>query len=189
MSEENKVKNNGNSKLIICIVIIGLIIAALLVVLIFVLGKDDKDNSTADSSSNIYTEETVNGRKVLVNDENVEDILSSMEEKEYTPVGYYTAKMNYEWDFENGKSASSNAYVQNDPTNTQAVYFDITLEDTGETIYESPIMPVGTTLGEVILSKELPAGVYNCVCTYNLLDENNEPMSHLNVALTINIKN
>jgi len=55
--------------------------------------------------------------------------------------------MNSTWEFESGDKASSNAYVANSVNNETAVYFDVVRNDTQETIYQSPVIPVG---GELI---------------------------------------
>ncbi|MCD8000828.1 MAG: hypothetical protein LUH21_26790 [Clostridiales bacterium] len=128
-------------------------------------------------------------RNVVVNEENAEKIASEMIEEEKTPLGYYEVTMNSTWSFEDGASASDNAYVKNSQGNTNSVYFDVVRSDTEETIYASPILPVGTHLESITLDEKLEAGTYDCVCTYYLLDEKDNPLSKVNVGLTIVIRN
>ena len=96
--------------------------------------------------------------------------------------------MNSTWNFANGESPSSNAYVENAEANTNSVYFDVTLAETEETIYESPILPVGSHLENITLDTILQAGTYDCIVTYHLLDEKNISISTLKLTLTINIE-
>lgn len=124
-------------------------------------------------------------REVVVNEDNVDKVLSQLEQQEITPPGSYTVRMNYTWNFANGTATSKDAYVENAESNTNSVYFDVTLADTEETIYESPIIPVGKHVDKVILSKDLDAGTYDCVVTYHMLDKNDESVSTVNVKLTI----
>lgn len=128
-------------------------------------------------------------RNVVVSPENVNEIIAEMEEAAKTQPGQYEVTMNSTWEFESGDIASSNAYVENSTANSNAVYFDITLADSEETIFESPIIPVGSHLENITLDKDLEAGTYDCVLTYHLLDENDEPISKLNIAVTIVIHN
>lgn len=174
--EASKQKNTDNGKrkgiaLIICIVVI----VALAGVIAFLLLRGKEKEAPK--------------RNVVVNEENAEKVASDMIEQDKTPVGSYEVIMNATWNFENGTAVSDNAYVKNAETNTNSVYFDIVRSDTNETIYASPILPLGTHLENIALDEELPAGTYDCVCTYFLLDEEDEPISKVNVGVTIIIKN
>ena len=162
----DKKKKGGKIALVICI----LVIAALCILIYFLLHKDDKPK-----------------RDVVVNEENVDDILSQMEEGVGT--GNYQATMNSTWYFDNGSASSNNAYVENAEANNNPVYFEVTRSDTDETIYESPIIPVGSHLDDITLDKELSAGTYDCVLTYHLLDDEEESISTVRVSLEIVIEN
>lgn len=161
-------KGGRKKKIIICIIII--IMALLAVAAYFLLNRDKK-------------------RNVVVNEDNVEELIAAMEESERTPLGSYEMTMNSTWYFDNGSSASSNAYVENSVANTNSVYFDVTRSDTGETILESPILPVGSHLTDITLSEQLSAGTYDCVLTYHLLDENDVSIRTVMVSLSIVIEN
>lgn len=155
-------------------VIIGavtLVIASVIVVMIVI--KPNK----ADS------------RNTVVTPDNVDEILADLQDTQKTETGRYQVTMNTTWDFDNGSSASSNAYVENSTANNNAVYFDIVRSDTGETIFKSPTIPVGSHLEDITLDKELPKGSYSCVLTYHLLDDSGKSVSKLNINLTINVKN
>lgn len=132
---------------------------------------------------------TAEKRNVVVTPENVDEILADMEEASKSQPGQFEVTMNSTWEFESGDVASSNAYVGNSTANNNDVYFDIVLADSEETIFESPIIPVGSHLESITLDKALEAGTYDCVLTYHLLDENDEPTSTLNIAVTIVIHN
>lgn len=176
MSKEiEKCDNKKGGKLVFGICMIIIII--LLVLVVYLLSKSNKPLEA----------EPVN-RNVVVNEENVEDVLEELDTKEAVPIGYYEAIMNSTWNFSNGESPSSNAYVENAEANTNSVYFDITLAETEETIYESPILPVGSHLENITLDTILQAGTYDCIVTYHLLDEKNISISTLKLTLTINIE-
>ena len=85
-----------------------------------------------------------------------------------------------------GKEVSYDAVVENVAKNTNDVYFDIVLEEDEEKVlYKSPVIPRGGRLEEIILDDTLDAGTYNCVVIYHLIDEDQNTLSTLRVALEI----
>lgn len=128
-------------------------------------------------------------RNVVINEENVDEIIAEMKEDEFIPPGSYEAKMNSTWYFEDGNSNSENAYVENVVRNTNDVYFDVILSDTEEIIYESPLLPIGSHIENIALDKELEKGTYDCVVIYHLVDEEQNTLSTVRVAVTIVIEN
>lgn len=126
-------------------------------------------------------------RGVLVTPENVEDVLKEADES--VPEGYYTVTMNPTWHFANGREASYDSVVENVENNTHDVYFDVVLaEDEGKVLYSSPVIPRGGRLEAVELDEALNAGTYDCVVIYHLVDEKQNTISLLRVALQIVIE-
>ena len=121
-------------------------------------------------------------RNVVVTPSNVAEAVADLSEGN---ANFYEVTMNSTWYFEDGASASSNAYVENSKANTNDVYFDIVRSDTDETIFSSPTIPVGSHLENITLDTDLDAGTYDCVLTYHLMDESGKNVSRLNMALTI----
>lgn len=193
MSEKNIDKKQNNPKLIIAVVFAGMVIIALLVIIILLMNSNENQKSINTENIAAQTESTKPKRKVLVKEENVNELVSELidneDEVDKVAPGFYEVVMNSDWEFENGSVASKNAYVENSVANENAVYFDIIRSDTNETVYESPILTVGMSINEIKLDTELSAGNYKCVCVYNLLDEEYEPVSTVSVALRITIKN
>lgn len=165
-------RKGGKGALMICIIVI----AGLLGVIGFLLHQKTSGGETKK-------------RNVVVNEKNAEEVASELLAQEKTPVGSYLVTMNSTWNFTSGDVASENAYVKNADANSNSVYFDIVRTDTGDTIYESPILPVGTYLEDITLDTVLQAGTYDCVLTYYLLDEEDNAVSKTNLALTIVIEN
>ena len=174
MSKETEVnekkKKGGKIVLASCIFII-LILIGVIVVLLLDKGEPKKK------------------RDVVVTEKNAEKIVEEMAEEPKVPMGSYQVTMNPTWKFDNSAVASSNAYVENAETNTNSVYFDVIRSDTEEVIYESPIIPVGSHLDEIVLDADLAAGTYDAVVVYHILDENDESMSTVRVGITIVINN
>lgn len=168
MSEQKDRKIKGG---VIVFGICAIIIIALLAAVIYLLTAKREENEPVK-------------RNVVVNEKNVDEVISQLAE-ERTPPGAYQVTMNTTWNFPSGDEPSENAYVKNAEANTNSVYFDVTRSDTEETIYESPIIPVGSWLEDITLDTNLPDGVYNCVITYHLLDDEDKSISTVKLTLTI----
>ena len=167
-NEEQKKSLGKGGKIAIVV-----IIAALVVVIAFL----------------VLRKETEPKRNVVVTQDNVDEVIANMEESEYTEPGYYETSMTYEWTFEDGEAVSEDAYVANVANNTNDIYFDVFLADDEENaIYESPVIPIGSSLENIALDTPLDAGTYDCVLVYHLVDEDQETVSTLRVAITITVK-
>ena len=127
---------------------------------------------------------------VVVTADNVEETIRQQSKDDYTPIGSYTSEMTTDtWIFADGNSASDNAYVGNNISNQNTVYFTITRTDNDEQLYKSPFLEVGSHLEKIKLDKSLKAGTYDCVLTYYLMDDMlKEENSHVSVAVKISIK-
>lgn len=178
MAGKTKEGKSGKSMIIAGMVVI----IALLGVIVFLLasGKGDKENQ----------EEKSEKRNVVVNQSNAESIAEQMveEAQEFVEPGYYTVSMDTDWHFSKGDAVSDDAWVDNLPENTNDVYFDVFLaENEDEAIYQSPVIPRGSYLEQIVLDKPLEKGTYDCVIVYHLVDEEQETISTLRVAFTITV--
>lgn len=169
-------QRNGQRYIIVgCLVII----VVLIIIVVLLLTGGQSSNQTVEKPK----------RDVVVNANNVESTVNEMLEEEYVAPGTYRVTMNSTWKFESSGVASSNAYVENSTANTNAVYFDVQLEDTEEVIYQSPVIPVGSYLDNIVLDKALAKGSYDCVLIYHLVDDEQETISTLRMAITIVVEN
>lgn len=168
MSEQKgKLSKGGIIALAICAVVIIILLG---LVIYLMLNKEKKEEPIR--------------RNIVVNDKNVDKVIEQLGEERTAP-GSYEVTMNTTWNFPSGDAASENAYVKNAEANTNSVYFDVTLEETGETIFESPIIPVGSWLDNITLDSVLEDGIYDCVITYHLLDEEEQSISTVKLTLKI----
>lgn len=104
-----------------------------------------------------------------MNQENYQQILEDMDVE--VKEGYFETYMNTEWTFPDGASETTDAILGNSPNNTKPIRCEIQLEETGEVVYRTGVLPVGTVLDPFKLDKDLEAGTYNAVCMVYLLDE------------------
>lgn len=178
-NSSRKSGKTGGKLLIILIVLLISVIGVLGAVVYSLLTKDD--NNGGNGSSNP-------GRDTVVTLDNKDQILADLNDQKVSD-GLFEIKMNMEWSFQDASTPSENAYVANVTKNSNTVYFTVTLDKTGETVYESPFIPVGYALKDITLKKELAAGTYPCTLTYHLVDENNEDVSNLAVTVTLKVLN
>lgn len=171
--EKKGSKKGGKIAFIVC----GFVIVALIAVIV-VMACRMMNNSEGGEPK----------RNVVISPDNVDEVIEDMAKEEFVAPGSYNVTMNNTWNFADGSSASDNAYVENSTSNTNDVYFDITLADSEEKIYSSPVIPVGSHLENIALDKELKKGSYDCVITYTLVDKEQKPLSTVRVSLTIIIE-
>jgi len=171
-NETSAEKKGGNKVLIICAIIIIILLG---VVIYLLLGKTD--------------DTTQPKRDVVVTNDNVEEVVDEFVENEYIPPGQFNLRQTFDWVFPDGQSPSANARVENAETNTNDIYFDIILSETGEMIYKSPLLPLGSYLKDITLDKDLDPGTYDCVIVYHLVDEEQNAISMVKVKLTIIVEN
>ena len=175
-----KAEEKKSKKSLWLILLLLLIIFALIGVIFFM--KKDKDNGKDEGADNAVN------RNVIVNEKNVDEVAAKFIEEERVPLGRYEVMMSTVWNFNDGTSASEDAYVANAERNTNAVYFDLVRSDTKEVILASPIIPVGSRMDKITLDSDLEKGTYDCVCTYHLIDDENKPIGKASVAVTVNVK-
>lgn len=160
----------------------AIVILALVVVVIMLLltRNNDDSNDVVNNTSK---------RDVLVTSDNAEQVVQELQQEEPVRSGYFEAKMNSTWYFDDGASPSTNAYVENVTNNTRDIFFDVALVDTNEIVYSSPVIPLGGQLSGITLNKDLDAGSYDCILTYHLIDEEQNTLSTVNVSVTIEVAN
>lgn len=72
-------------------------------------------------------------------------------------------------EFENGSSPGI-AYIENSPANHYVMTVTITLDDTGEVVYQSRGMKPDTYIETITLSRPLEAGTYSATATFTAYD-------------------
>lgn len=132
----------------------------------------------------------VKTRNMVVTPENIDEVVSQLEEIEYTPPGSYEVIMSTRWTFEDGASASADAYVENSVLNRNTVYFTVTpADDDDHVVLRSPYLEAGSHLENITLDEDLDAGVYDMVMTYHLVDDDLKELSEVSVSVTITVQN
>ena len=174
-------KGPGNQTRVI-VIMGGLIIVALVGVIIALVLNLNSDRGGVQQTEVQLPEQ----RTILVTEDNVEEVLDELaEEAPLESPGNYEVSMNLTWNFPNGDAESTNAFVENVETNPRPVYFDVYLAETGEVLYQSPVLPVGSHLQRFKLNKALEAGTYDAVIEYHIIDDLQRTLGTLNMAITL----
>lgn len=166
-----------SNKLVVLIVVLLLVLVVLAGVIVFLLTRPKETNIEPSPTG---------GRGTVVTEENAAEIQEQINNATPTPDGSYVTSMSIDWHFKG--LTSTDAYVANAVENTRTVYFDLLLADTGDLIYSSPYLPVGAELKEITLDKELEAGTYETILVYHLVDDEENEISTLSIALTIYVE-
>ena len=92
-----------------------------------------------------------------------EEIAEKLNEK--VAEGMINISMNTAPYFENGK-AEGNVMIVNESINNYPQQVEFIRNDTGEQIYQSKAIPVGSKIERAALDVELPAGTYECTAMF-----------------------
>lgn len=166
MSVKNKTKKKEklNTKQKILIIVLIIIILILGIVIYKLLNKEEKG--------------------LVIDESNLEEVEEQLTDS--VADGMFEINMNTVWHFQNGKTASSDAYVANGGANKHPISFEVLLDGTEE-IYSSSIIPLGKQIKEIVLDKNLEAGDYNAVCFYHLWNDDGTESSSCGVDIVLSV--
>ena len=103
--------------------------------------------------------------------------------------GYINISMNTTPFFEDGES-EGNLMIVNESVNRYPQKVVITRNDSGDVIYESGGIPVGSKIEKAKLLKNLPAGTYECTAMFhNVNPETGESLGCAGAIINITVKN
>lgn len=126
-----------------------------------------------------------------MNQDNYQQIAEEMDSK--VEAGYFETYMNTEWTFEDGAMETKDAILGNSPNNTKPIRCEVLLEDTGEKIFSTGVLPVGAQVPAFKLDADLEAGTYDATCMIYLMEEAGDgtwrDASSAGFHVTIKIKN
>ena len=115
-----------------------------------------------------------------------EEIAEKLNEK--VAEGMINISMNTAPYFENGAS-EGNVMIVNESINNYPQQVEFIRNDTGEQIYQSKAIPVGSKIERAALDVELPAGTYECTAMFHNLDpETGDIIGTAGAIITITIK-
>ena len=155
------------------------------VFLAFKLLHKPADTTLASSKSGIvYDSSAVEGGWDNLSPEEIAERLNQKVEEGMINISMNTAPY-----FENGAS-EGNVTIVNESINLYPQQVEFIRNDTGEQIYQSKAIPVGSKIERAALDVELPAGTYECTAMFHNLDPvSGEIIGTAGAIITITIKN
>ncbi|MCI8340016.1 MAG: hypothetical protein HFJ73_00160 [Eggerthellaceae bacterium] len=92
-------------------------------------------------------------------------------------------------EFADGASPGT-AYIENIPGNRYDMMVEITLDDSGETVFQSGALAPDSYLDDITLSKDLDAGTYPATATFTAYDtESHEAVGKAAAKVSLVIRN
>jgi len=148
-------------------------------------GNADKPADVTDDTSAglVFDEAAIEGGWESLSQEEVEAKLNAQLEE-----GMINISMNTSPWFEDGTSLG-NLMIVNETINRHPQKVEIVRNDTGEVIYTSGAIPVGSKIEAAKLDVELEAGVYECTALFHNLDNSGNIIGSAGANITITIKN
>ena len=167
------------------------IILGVLIVIAVILGclRGCQNNQTAEPNDTptpgiIYDPGAVEGGW---NEADTDKIIENLNQK--VEEGMINISMNTAPYFEDGK-AEGNVMIVNESINNYPQQVEFIRNDTGDQIYQSKAIPVGSKIERAALDVELPAGTYECTAMFHNLDpETGDIIGTAGAIITITIKN
>ncbi len=163
------------------------LLAVIAIVAVIFIGKTQRGkqaDGTEQSPGLVYDSSAVEGGWENLSPEEIEAALN-----EKVAEGMINISMNTAPYFESGK-AEGNVMIVNEAINNYPQKVEFIRNDTGETIYASNAIPVGSKIERAALAVELPAGIYECTAMFHNLDPaTGEILGTAGAIITVTIQN
>lgn len=164
MKESKKEEKNSSKGKKVIIILLILVIIGMGVAIYLLLSKPEPKRDISEG---------------LVVDNNIDKKASDAR---------FTTDMNMIWTFPAGSAVSTNAEIGNSKSNLYECYFEVILDDEEQTLlYSSPVLPVGKRIEKLELNQALPAGAYDAVCIFHVLDDEDPEKELGTVALAVSL--
>ena len=139
------------------------ILVVIAVIVTFAVKKDEPKEPTTQSGI-IYDDSAIEGGWETLSQEEIEQRLNDKVQAGMINISCNTAPY-----FKDGKS-EGNVMLVNELNNLYPQKVEFYRNDTGEKIYESKAIAVGSKIERAKLDMELPAGEYECTAYFSNLD-------------------
>ena len=178
-------KRDAKSRTLVILAVVGL--AAALTVGIFTavrMIRKPAASKDAPKTGIVYDDAAIEGGWDNLSPEEIAEKLN-----EKVAEGMINISMNTAPYFEDGK-AEGNVMIVNESINNYPQQVEFIRNDTGEQIYQSNAIPVGSKIERAKLDVVLPTGTYECTAYFHNLDpESGEIIGTAGAIITITVKN
>ena len=166
MAKDNFIsrKNNSVYKVTGIAILVLAIIAASLLIFKYCSAELPTDDKTSTGSGIVYDDNAVEGGW---NEADTDKIIGALNEQ--VEEGMINISMNTSPNFANGTS-TGNLMIINESINRYPQVVEITRNDTGEKIYTSGAVAVGSKIESAKLDVDLDAGTYECTAMFYNVD-------------------
>ncbi len=151
-------KEKKKTALVVGGVLFVLILIAVIVVLVILLTRKETPEGQAGDV-----------RTYVMDEGNYQQIMEDMTDQ--VQEGYFETYMTTDWTFPDGNSESTDAMLGNSPNNTKPIRCELLLNETGEKLFETNVLPVGALVSPIKLNRNLDAGTYDATCMIYLMNE------------------
>ena len=174
----------GNIRVVLAVVFLACAIGAGIFLITRLVSKPLTKEDARGQTGIVYDSSAVEGGWDNLSPEEIAEKLN-----EKVAEGMINISMNTAPYFEDGK-AEGNVMIVNESINNYPQKVQIVRNDTGEHIYQSKAIPVGSKIERAALDVELPAGTYECTAMFHNLDPvSGEIIGTAGAIINITIKN
>ena len=174
----------GNIRVVIAVVFLACAIGAGIFLITRLVSKPLTKEDARGQTGIVYDSSAVEGGWDNLSPEEIAEKLN-----EKVAEGMINISMNTAPYFEDGK-AEGNVMIVNESINNYPQKVQIVRNDTGEQIYQSNAIPVGSKIERAKLDVVLPAGTYECTAYFHNLDpETGDIIGTAGAIINITIKN
>ena len=174
----------GNIRVVLAVAFLVCAIGAGIFLITRLVSKPLTKEDARGQTGIVYDSSAVEGGWDNLSPEEIEARLN-----EKVAEGMINISMNTAPYFEDGK-AEGNVMIVNESINNYPQQVEFIRNDTGEQIYQSKAIPVGSKIERAALDVELPAGTYECTAMFHNLDPvSGETIGTAGAIINITIKN
>ena len=174
----------GNIRVVLAVVFLACAIGAGIFLITRLVSKPLSKEEARAKAGIVYDSSAIEGGWDNLSPEEIEARLN-----EKVAEGMINISMNTAPYFENGAS-EGNVMIVNESINNYPQQVEFIRNDTGEQIFQSKAIPVGSKIERAALDVELPAGTYECTAMFHNLDpETGDIIGTAGAIINITIKN
>ena len=182
--QDHPKQSKGNIRVVLAVVFLVCAISAGFFLITRLVSKPLTKEDARGQTGIVYDSSAVEGGWDNLSPEEIAEKLN-----EKVAEGMINISMNTAPYFENGAS-EGNVMIVNEAINNYPQKVQIIRNDTGEQIYESGAIAVGSKIEHAKLNTTLPAGTYECTAYFHNLDpETGEIIGTAGAIINITIKN